>query len=938
VPVAVPFHLIRSERKEAGAAFLLCTDDIAELLTLCGRIGADPLPPIFPVEGGFLIIPESAPAISVRNALPLRRLSENFWLAVDAELVPALHSDEAAALTRERGLVFLPGNRCLQFDAQRPLAATALIEFPPVKRANWQPFPDAPDWPERLKAITYSPPGLTPDDVLAPGGDGIGEEAPRPPKANPVKTALGKAGLGLGKGIAVVGTILGIGAVGRLGASLMAAALAMAPRLSESLLGRQEAALRELLRKFREGRIEEALKNALPLGGENSPGDLHSSDQLPTHNVRWSLANIFGGGGRASLWVGGADEQRQLADEYRKAAQAALARGDYRRAAFIYAKLLYELRTAADILSQGGLHRDAAILYRDLIKDPRWAAREFEAAGDCDEALRLFRQIGEFEQAGDLLRRMGEEDEAVEEYHRAARQHIERQADYLKAGELMLRKTGRADLAGAYFAIGWRERSVSVNLGKIALPCAIRLAEILAFAEPLDPFWGHFQEVESWLETMGHAVSTASFFNVILKLAELPHLHGARAELRDRSRLALAAKLRDHAKHENRPGNAVSDLFGGSRHWAAAVVSDADFALRTALKAQPRPPAEKKGPFPIIAIGTPISQVTATATAPTTGEIVIGFQDGSVVCLDPRTQRVDIVAPPSGDPVEAIAVDESGHDIVAASGHDPESGTVRLRSYRRDDSPKVVYRSERIYHAQALTWYVLNPLILKRGFQSVLLSTPVGIVEFRAAVLIPGEPDIHRGEERAPIYLTLIAPLTAKVVSSSGPIMASSDFPPDYGRAPSSRIIFHGNEIVWTGLPFHVGWRPRGELHSLSPLSWLQTANNRLEVAGVSDDGRIRWSEVVIADGDDLQSSRTCVSDSDDYCAVAIWKPGVVVAATKDNRICWLRSFRLGFCWVGPQARILDPNRAVACFASRATGEAIVILANGEAVCVPAPS
>ena len=55
--------------------------------------------------------------------------------------------------------------------------------------------------------------------------------------------------------------------------------------------------------------------------------------------------------------------QRELAAEYRKAAEQAIRRGDYRRAAFIYGKLLRDYRTAANVLMQGGLHHDAAVLF-----------------------------------------------------------------------------------------------------------------------------------------------------------------------------------------------------------------------------------------------------------------------------------------------------------------------------------------------------------------------------------------------------------------------------------------------------------------------------------------------------------------------------------------------------------------------------------------------
>src|SRR5262249_25569230 len=140
------------------------------------------------------------------------------------------------------------------------------------------------------------------------------------------------------------------------------------------------------------------------------------------------------------------------------------------------------------------------------------------------------------------------------------------------------------DLAGAYFVLGWRQRAASASLANNTIVCAVRLAEIYAFADPFEPFWQHLDEVDGFLASPGNVAATSNFFDTVLKLAELPHLQSHRAELRDRSRLALAGKLRQHSLSESRPGAVVSELFGKSRHWPAAVVSDSNFALRSALK------------------------------------------------------------------------------------------------------------------------------------------------------------------------------------------------------------------------------------------------------------------------------------------------------------------------------------------------------------------
>src|SRR5262249_20097521 len=153
---------------------------------------------------------------------------------------------------------------------------------------------------------------------------------------------------------------------------------------------------------------------------------------------------------------------RDLIAEYRRAAQQAADRGDFRRAALIYAKLLGDYRAAAEVLSRGGLHREAGILFRDKVGQRDRAAREFETAGEHDEALRLYREAHLYVDAGDLLRRMGQEDAAIAEYHKAADQAVELRYDFVEAGDLMLKKTGRADLAKVYFGRGWDARTVSM--------------------------------------------------------------------------------------------------------------------------------------------------------------------------------------------------------------------------------------------------------------------------------------------------------------------------------------------------------------------------------------------------------------------------------------------------------------------------------------------
>ena len=124
---------------------------------------------------------------------------------------------------------------------------------------------------------------------------------------------------------------------------------------------------------------------------------------------------------------------------------------------------------AAAVLSQGGLHADAAILYLKRLGDILAAAKEYEAAGEMDGASGLYRQVGNHKLAGDLLRRAGEQEEALEEFKLAAEQMVTVSQAHYQAGELLLIRAGREDLALPYYEAGWRQRPAGSPI-----PCAVR--------------------------------------------------------------------------------------------------------------------------------------------------------------------------------------------------------------------------------------------------------------------------------------------------------------------------------------------------------------------------------------------------------------------------------------------------------------------------------
>ena len=401
------------------------------------------------IAGGFLFrLPDAVSRADHEThevfpgVIRLRALSPGLFVPVDAALTPALLPDEASALVRQRGLVFLPGGVVLEFNPAVPLSAGDLLAVPRRPPRSWQPLPAKSSRPTQLNAILLDIPDQPPEAIIEAGGSGIGVEAPRPPAAGAGKTLAGNATANLGKGLMWLGDKLGVQGLAGLGASLVAGAMKAVPRISEAVLGQQEAALRELLRQFREGNVEDALRRALPLGAAGGRGGTTAQDaNLPTHSLFYRLGELLGTGQGGSVWLAASNVYEDLEAAYRRAAEEATRRGDYRRAAFIYGKLLQDWRLAAGVLARGGLHHDAAILYLEKLNDRHAAARAFEEAGEVDRALDLYCSHGEHILAGNLLMRAGEAERTVEEYTLAADKEAAN-GRHLVAGDLMTASAG----------------------------------------------------------------------------------------------------------------------------------------------------------------------------------------------------------------------------------------------------------------------------------------------------------------------------------------------------------------------------------------------------------------------------------------------------------------------------------------------------------------
>jgi tetratricopeptide (TPR) repeat protein len=643
----VSFQLRPISGPDGADALFIVPADPAKLLSLCARFEIDPTRRVFRVAEGLLLVLDRPLTEPLAGAMRFRALARNLFVPIDAMLVPVLLDDEATCLVRDRGLVFLARGPVLAFDPQAPLAVSELIACDAL-RQTWQPLPLTPDLPDRivelrLEMAADTGPGTAAaagsggfseaaaDAVLEPGGAGIGTDAPRPDPRGVAPSVAGAAAMGAGRALMALGQWLGASGLSQLGARWIQRAMNLAPRLSEAVLGRQAAALRDLLNRFRNGDTEDALRHALPLGDSaNSRGaTFDESPRLPNNDPRYSLdalVNEPSEQGRGA-WLGSRELIADLTREYRRAADKALRDGDYRRAAYIYGRLLRDYRSAANALLQGGLYRDAAVVFLVKLGDRPAAAHAFEAAGEIDRAVHLYRDAGEHEAAGDLLAKIGQHDDALIEYRIAADR-----LDPLTGGDLLLKKTGRVAEARVYFQAGWDERPRANDIG-----CGLRLARLDLEARALEPLRILLDQADAYLLAPGRDVAAASFYNELARLVEASGWSEVREELLDRSLLSLAEKMRQQTAAGLRPSDIHTRFLGRNSPWAAEIVRDAEVAVKAESTLQPRPaPPRTAHRSSLRCPGA--ARVTAVCGSSEHVRIFIGTKGGQIYLYEPLTR------------------------------------------------------------------------------------------------------------------------------------------------------------------------------------------------------------------------------------------------------------------------------------------------------------
>lgn len=212
---------------------------------------------------------------------------------------------------------------------------------------------------------------------------------------------------------------------------------------------------------------EEALKYAIPLNdaatSRGSSADWGGSWKL---SQRWDNFSLLS---RQMNWknLGGSapmqgDSFYQLQAQYRATAEQLIREKKYRKAAFVYLKLLKDYHKAAETLEAGKLYQEAASVYLKHCNNKEKAASCYHKGNMHQKAIELYQELQKYELVGDLYLELNNKKEAFFYYDKVIEEH-EKTGRYLKAALLAKNKMEAIARAQALLLEGWRRNSDAFN-------------------------------------------------------------------------------------------------------------------------------------------------------------------------------------------------------------------------------------------------------------------------------------------------------------------------------------------------------------------------------------------------------------------------------------------------------------------------------------------
>ena len=522
MPVVQPRLVYDRGQRSAGGLFTTAADFGFKLLHRW-RVSGDPKWSVFAVRGdrrgcgGWIVLgldPEETRrwmagdrwALGLRAVVPGKDSSQkgSLWIPTDASLDP---SPPMIELRRgcDDGLirVWLPDRGLIGWDAGETVGPADLVSIGAADSKRWT-SPPPPAWvPERITSMTLVVAPEEPADghsVVDSIRQDLGlPETPRPmvdPKEQPLSRKLSSwlrrqmhsngpdVGGSAGDSDKHRGAITESGGTSDPGAGSMIdrAAASMTASLyeflSRGLQKDRDEAIEKLMRMFRDD-PDQALQHALPMGGGGAfRGLSNPGSALTRREVNFSIDRYNSGGGSADFWDLNPQQQIRLRQEYQRRAEEELAAGRYRRAAYIYAELIGDVRSAAEALRTGGHCREAAVLYRDRLKQLPQAAECFVEGRMFEDALAILTNLRLHRRAAEVCRSAGDDTAAVKHLEAEAESLIDR-GQIAAAATVIAEELGSTDQAKTLLAqqypmgrdvvasmrllIGWIERDDGVQ-------------------------------------------------------------------------------------------------------------------------------------------------------------------------------------------------------------------------------------------------------------------------------------------------------------------------------------------------------------------------------------------------------------------------------------------------------------------------------------------
>jgi tetratricopeptide (TPR) repeat protein len=262
---------------------------------------------------------------------------------------------------------------------------------------------------------------------------------------------------------------------------------------------------------------DEALKYAIPLDGSGT-GRGGTHDANFNMHKRWNDFSLGGYQNNRSSGTGvmADDAYNQLSSQYYKTAQDLVQKGDYRKAAFVYLKLLKASGQAAKTLEDGGLYAEAAAIHLKYNDNKRKAAECYEKGNMLSQAITLYKELDDYEKTGDLYMLLSYYNDAFHYYGKVV-EHYSQSGKYVKASLLYRNKMNDRTSAQSMLLKGWNENRDALNCLN-----------------------NYFQNIEDTRE-LQNAIDDIYVHNTHEKnkenfLAALKHEHDKHQEIRDRTK------------------------------------------------------------------------------------------------------------------------------------------------------------------------------------------------------------------------------------------------------------------------------------------------------------------------------------------------------------------------------------------------------------------